>query len=317
MTSTKTGEPPSEPRRAARRTLRAAGVGLGLVVALFLAKWLLVSSSACRDAPGWGCLGVGVLWRDAIPFVLFFGGWASLRVAGVRPAWLTALVGTGLSWYLLRYLTVVNSVSWFLGNVSWVQFVLPIAGFALAAWFTASLHPWLPRMAVAAALALVVPMNTFAASQITESRQESALSASQVPLLGPRVPSGYHIEGVGTQTTTAPTFHYRLALDGRQATTMAELNREIQVSVAHVQPRFTPPSHCAAINSTYPVPAPACTAVAPGVWRSGDSQYVSYYVRVDDTVADIQATSPPVSPAVLTAIARSMRVREPSYFAGG
>lgn len=316
MISTPTGEPTSGPRRPGRRTLRAAGVGLGLVVALFLAQWLLVSSAACRNAPGWGCLGVVVLWRDATPFVMFLGGWASLRVVGVRPAWLTALVGTGLSWYLLRYLTALNSVPWLTGSVSWVPFVLSTAAFALAAWFTASLRPWLPRVAVAAALALVVPVNTFAASQITESRQNGALSASPVPLLGPRVPSGYHIEGVGTQTATDPTFYYRLAPDGRHATTMAELQREIQVTVAHVQPQFTPPSHCAAINSTYPVPAPACTAAAPGVWRSGNSQYVSYYVRVGDTVADIQATSPPVSQAVLTAIARSMSVRQPSYFTG-
>ncbi|MGW2837739.1 hypothetical protein ACWCWD_08060 [Streptomyces sp. NPDC001493] len=287
------------------------------MVALFLAEWLLLSSSACRNASGWGCVGVILLWRNAIPLVLFLGGWALLRVAGVRPAWLTALLGTGLSWYLLRYLTVLDSVSWLPGGIGWGRFVWPIAAFAIAAWFTASLRPRLPRVAVAAALALVVPVNTFADSQITEARQDRLLSASPVPLLGPWVPSGYHIEGVGTKDTTEPAFYYRLAPNGRHATTMAELEREIQVTVAHVQPQFTPPSHCAAINSAYPVPAPACTAAAPGVWRSGNAQYVSYYVRVGDTVADIQATSPPVSTAVLTAIARSMSVRQPSYFTGG
>jgi hypothetical protein len=287
------------------------------MVLVFLAAWLLISSSACRHAPGWGCVGFFVLWDYATPFVLFLGGWAALRVLGVRPAWLTALLGAGLSWYLLRCLTAANSLPWLPGGVSWVRFVLPTAAFALAAWFTASLRPWLPRAAVVAALALVVPVNAFAVSQITASREDSVLSASPVPLLGPRVPSGYHIEGAGTGTVTDPTFYYRLAPDGRHATTMAELHREIQVTVAQVQPQFTPPSHCAAINSTYPVPAPACTAVAPGVWRSGNFQYVSYYVRVGDTVADIQATSPPVSAAVLTAIARSMSVRQPSYFTGG
>jgi hypothetical protein len=163
----------------------------------------------------------------------------------------------------------------------------------------------------------VVPVNTFAVSQVNDSRQDAALSASGVPLLGPKVPSGYHIEGVGTETLTAPTFFYRLAPDGRQATPMAELQREVQVIVAPVQPQFTPPSHCAAINSGYPVAAPACAAVAPGVWRSGHSQYVSYYIRVGDTVADMQATSPPVSAAVLISIARSMSIRQPSYFTGG
>ncbi|MFC1436698.1 hypothetical protein ABUW04_00375 [Streptacidiphilus sp. N1-10] len=310
-------EPTSGRWRPSGRTLRAAGAGLGLMVALFLAEWLLDSSSACRNAPGWGCLGVAVLWDDATPFVLFLGAWAVLRVLGVRPAWLTALLGTGLSWYLLRYLTAVNSIPWLPGDVSWARFVLPTAAFALAAWFTASLRPWLPRVAAVVALALVVPVNAYAVSQIATSQENGVLSASPLPLLGPRVPGGYHIEGAGTETITGPVFFYRLAPDGQTASTMAELQREIQVTVAPVQPRFTPPSHCAAVNSTYPVPAPACIAVAPGVWRSGNSQYVSYYVRVGDTVADIQATSPPVSAAVLTAIAQSMSVRQPSYFTGG
>ncbi|MEU7103366.1 hypothetical protein AB0A66_34250 [Streptomyces longwoodensis] len=292
-------------------------MGLGLMVGLFLAEWLLVSSSACRNAPGWGCVGVVVWWGDATPFVLLVVGWPVLRMLGVRPAWLTALLGAGLSWYLLRYLTALASLPALPGGVSWVQFALPTAAFALAAWFTASLRLWLPRGALVVTLALVVPVNTFAVSQVNDSRQDAALSASSVPLLGPQVPSGYHIEGVGTETLTAPTFFYRLAPDGEQATTMAGLQREIHVMVAPVQPQFTPPSHCAAINSTYPVPAPACTAVAPGVWRSGNSQYVSYYIRIGDTVADIQATSPPVSAAVLTSVARSMSVRQPSYFTGG
>lgn len=317
MRSEGTAGPASGPWRPSGRTLRAAGVGLGLMVAMFLTEWLLLSSSVCRNAPGWGCLGVVVLWGDATPFVLFLGGWAVLRVLGVRPAWLTALLGAGLSWYLLRYLTAVNSLPWLPGDVSWVRFVLPPAAFALAAWFTASPRPWMPRVAAVVALALVVPVNTFAVARITDSQQASALSASPVPLLGPQAPSGYHIEGVGTETITDPTFYYRLAPDGPHATTTAGLQREIQVTVAPVQPQFTPPSHCAAVDSTYPVPAPACTAVAPGVWRSGNSQYVSYYVRVGDTVADIQATSPPVSAAVLTAIAQSMSVRQPSYFTGG
>jgi hypothetical protein len=313
------GTPESIPglRRLSGRTLRAAGVGLGLMMVLFLAERLLVSSSACRNAPGWGCVGVVVLWGDATPFVLLIVGWPVLRMLGVRPAWLTALLGVGLSWYLLRYLTAVDTLPALPGGVSWVRFALPTAAFALAAWFTASVRPWLPRVATVVALVLVVPVNTFAVSQVNDSRQDAALSASGVPLLGPQVPSGYHIEGVGTETLTAPTFFYRLAPDGRQATPMAELQREVQVIVAPVQPQFTPPSHCAAINSGYPVAAPACAAVAPGVWRSGHSQYVSYYIRVGDTVADIQATSPPVSAAVLTSIARSMSIRQPSYFTGG
>ncbi|MFK4123634.1 hypothetical protein [Streptomyces longwoodensis] len=211
------------------------------MVGLFLAEWLLVSSSACRNASGWGCVGVVVWWGDATPFVLLVVGWPVLRMLGVRPAWLTALLGAGLSWYLLRYLTAVASLPVPPGGVRWVQFALPTAAFALAAWFTASLRRWLPRVATVVALALVVPVNTFALSQVNDSRQNAALSASSVPLLGPQIPRGYHIEGVGTETLTAPTFYYRLAPDGRQATTTAELQREIQVFVAPVQPQFTPP----------------------------------------------------------------------------
>ncbi|TKS96300.1 hypothetical protein [Streptomyces lasalocidi] len=210
------------------------------MVGLFLAEWLLVSSSACRNAPGWGCVGVVVWWGDATPFVLLIVGWPVLRMLGVRPAWLTALLGAGLSWYLLRHLTAAASLPVLPGGINWVQFALPTAAFALAAWLTASLRPWLPRVALVVALALVVPVNTFAVSKVNDSRQNAALSATSVPLLGPQVPSGYHIEGVGTEALTAPTFYYRLAPDGQDATTMAELQREIQVFVAPVQPQFTP-----------------------------------------------------------------------------
>jgi hypothetical protein len=148
------GTPESIPglRRLSGRTLRAAGVGLGLMMALFLAERLLVSSSACRNAPGWGCVGVVVLWGDATPFVLLIVGWPVLRMLGVRPAWLTALLGVGLSWYLLRYLTAMDTLPALPGGVSWVRFALPTAAFALAAWFTASGRPWLPRVATVVAL---------------------------------------------------------------------------------------------------------------------------------------------------------------------
>jgi hypothetical protein len=98
---------------------------------------------------------------------------------------------------------------------------------------------------------------------------------------------------------------------------MDELHQEIQVTVGPVQPGFTPPSHCAALTSVYPVPSPACTLVAPGVWRWSKYQYVEYFTRVGDAVAVVQARTPPVSDAVLRELAGTMRVRTPSYFTGG
>ncbi len=255
-------------------------------------------------------------WSVAAPFVSFLLGWPVLRMVGVRPAWLAAPLGSGLSWYLLKYLTVLF---WLPSGADYVRLALQAAAFALAGWLTASLRPWWPRAAAVVALALVVPLNSLADTRISEQRQNSSLSAAGVPLLGPQVPAGYHLEGIGADTVTDPTFYYRVAPDdpGKGPTTMAQLDQNIQVIVAPVQSGFTPPSDCAAIDGTYPVPSPACTAVVPGVWRSGADQYFTYYVRVGDAVAAIQAVSPPVSEAVLTGIAETMHVRPPSYFTGG
>jgi hypothetical protein len=115
------------------------------------------------------------------------------------------------------------------------------------------------------------------------------------------------------------TFFYRVSPDslGKGATTMAQMQQEIQVFVGPVQPGFTPPSHCAALTSEVPVPSPACSPVAPGVWRSSNYQYVEYFARVGDAVAVLQATTPPVSDTVLDELAGTMRARAPSYFTAG
>ena len=310
--------------RHGARTLRAGCVGLGIATGLLLVERLLLQTSTCRDVTGFGCLDLVVAWSVAAPFVSFFLGWGVLRIVGVRPAWPAALLGAGLSWYLLKYLTVLF---WLPGGADYVRLALQAAAFALAGGVTASLRPWWPRAAAAVALALVVPLNSLADTRISDQRQDSSFSAAGVPLLGPQVPAGYHLEGTGTETNmntvtdaeTEPTFFYRVAPDnpGSGATTMAQLEQNVQVTVAPVQSGFSPPSDCVAIDGDYPAPSHACTAVAPGVWRWDAHHYFIYFVRVGDTVAAVEADSPPVSEAVLTGIAESMRVRPPSYFTGG
>lgn len=314
---------PAEPvavtrSRHAKRAARAAGVGLAAAACSLLATWLLLDSSACRNAPEYGCFVYALAWSYALPFLVFLSTWPALRLVKVRPAWLTALLGTGIGWYLARNITTLQ---WLPGGTQYLQPALPVAVFALAAWFTQSRRPLWSRGAVALALVLLMPLDSFASTRHDHSRQDAELTAVRVPLLGPRVPTGYHLDGVGAQKSTADddrTFYYRITPDDLSGEeTMDDLKREIQVTVGPVQPGFTPPSHCAALTSVYPVPSPACTPVAPGVWRWSRYDYVEYFTRVGDTVAVLQARTPPVGEGLLRKLAGSMRVRPPSYFTGG
>lgn len=308
-----------ERSRHVKRAAQAAGVGLAGVAGSVFATWLLVDSSGCRNAPGYGCLGLAVLWSNLVPFLNFLLTWAALRILKIRPAWLTALLGTGIGWYLVLN---INVARWLPGGRQYVQTALCAAAFALAAWFTQSRRPLWPRAAAALALVLLMPLDSLATTQLARSKLDNELADAGVPLLGPQLPAGYHLNGVGTHGAAAgdkATFYYRISPDslGGGADTMDELDQEIQVTVGPVQPGFTPPSHCAALTSVYPVPSPACTPVAPGVWRWSNHQYVEYFTRVGDTVAVLQARTPPVSSAVLRELAGTMRVRTPSYFTGG
>ncbi|MGW1867585.1 hypothetical protein ACWCPS_18695 [Streptomyces mauvecolor] len=272
-----------------------------------------------KKAQGYGCLGIALLWSYVVPVLLFFFSWTALRLVNVRPAWLTALLGIGIGWYVSWS---THLTEWVHDGATYVQLALCMGAFALAAWSTQSSRPLWPRAAVALVLLLLMPIGSFASTQAKQSRQSNELAAAHVPLLGPNVPTGYYLNGAGATGSSGgndPTFFYRLTPDNlrRGANTMDELHQEIQVIVGPVQPGFTPPSHCAALTSSYPTPSPACSQVTPGVWRSANYQYVEYYTRVGDAVAVIQATTPPVNESVLRELATTMRVRTPSYFPTG
>ncbi|MFI7382201.1 hypothetical protein [Streptomyces sp. NPDC049813] len=194
-----------------------------------------------------------------------------------------------------------------------------MGAFALAAWCTQTRRPLWPRAAAALALVLLMPLDSLASTQLAHHRQSTELARAGVPLLAPNVPDGYHLEGVGTSGTvpcSRPTFYYRIAPDdaGQHADSMEELHRVIQVVVGPRLPNFMPPSHRAALTSVSPVPAPACTPVAPGVWRWSRYDFLWYFTRVGDAVAVVEARTPPVSSALLRSIASRMRVRPPAYF---
>ncbi|GGQ27965.1 hypothetical protein GCM10010266_59060 [Streptomyces griseomycini] len=309
----------AERSRHVKRAVRAAGAGLVAVAGSTLMTRLLLDSSACQDAPGYGCLGYALLWSYLLPVLNFLLTWPALRVLAVRPSWPTALLGTGIGWYLVHG---IDAARWLPGDTQYVQAALYTGAFLLASWFTQSRRPLWPRAAVALVLVLLMPLDSLAATQLTRSRQNHELADAGVPLLGPRLPAGYHLDGVGTTGSAATrevTFHYRISPDslGKGANTMDELRQEIQVTVGPVQPGFTPPSHCAALTNVHPVPSPACSPVAPGVWRWSNYDHVKYFTRVGDAVAVLQARTPPVSSAVLRELAGTMRVRPPSYFTGG
>ncbi|MET8101884.1 hypothetical protein ABZV29_36385 [Streptomyces sp. NPDC005236] len=97
-----------ERSRHVKRAAQAAGVGLGAAVGSALATRLLLDSNACRNMPDYGCLGFVVMWSYLLPVLTFPFTWAGLRILRVRPAWLTALLGTGIGWYLIRNLKALQ-----------------------------------------------------------------------------------------------------------------------------------------------------------------------------------------------------------------
>ncbi|MGW2477828.1 hypothetical protein [Streptomyces sp. NPDC001665] len=59
-------------------------------------------------------------------------------------------------------------------------------------------------------------LDSFASTQLAHHKQSTELTHAGVPLLGPDIPDGYHLEGVGTSGTvhsSQPTFYYRIAPD--------------------------------------------------------------------------------------------------------
>ncbi|MER6573840.1 hypothetical protein ABT288_48890, partial [Streptomyces sp. NPDC001093] len=114
--------------RHVKRAAQAAGVGLAAVASSVLATWLLLDSSACQNAPGYGCLGFAVLWSYLVPFLTFLLTWAALRILEIRPAWLTALLGTGIGWYLVRSINVVRSLP---GGTQYIQPALDVVSFGV------------------------------------------------------------------------------------------------------------------------------------------------------------------------------------------
>jgi hypothetical protein len=58
-----------------------------------------------------------------------------------------------------------------------------------------------PRAAAALALALLIPLDSLVTTQLARSRQDNELAESRVPLLGPQLPAGYHLNGVGTSAS--------------------------------------------------------------------------------------------------------------------
>ncbi len=299
------------------RVLLAAGVGVLAAVVLLVLTRLLVSSASCRDAPGYGCLGVYVLWSETSVVLTFPLAWILLLALRIRTAWLVALLGTGLCWYLTYALPVLQQP---FGGLQNLRFAVGAMAFALAAWAVRPRPQLWPRAATAVGLVLLMPINSFASTLVSRANQDSQLTASHVLLLGPQVPAGYELGNGGTEPNTlGTTFSYVVSphFPGKGAVTMAQLNQQITVTVGPALPQFTPPTHCTALTDVFPPPEPACTAVIPGVWLSARAHYDQYFVRVGDYVAVVAAFVPQASTAALREVATTLKPRDPSYFAGG
>jgi hypothetical protein len=290
------------------RPVKGAAVGGGLELLNLWAVRAALTSSTCRNAPGYGCMGLFFLWYFAAPILMFGISWGLLRLLGVRPAWQAALLGV-LTGALLSRVGLTTST---LSTFSYSLAIVYAVAFALATFLTRSRTGPLWRLGIVAALVLLLPISQQIARHRAAEGRDDELARSPVPLLAPTVPAHYRLLD---DTVVGDRLDYVIVPDHPGGPDAPD--GDISVYVGPVQPGFDPPTRCPAETAASPVPdMRQCTPVRAGVWRWTAAHYVDYITRVGNTVAVTEAPVPEIPENVLVAIATSMRVRPRSYFPG-
>lgn len=297
-----------------RYSLRAAAVGGGLT-ALWLVIAYVSSATVCRSS--WSCVIVLVYGYWAIPAVGAVLAWPAARWAGLRPAWLVALLGGVLGLAGLR-----AGDSFGLSPMLTSLWLVPIvaAAFVVAAWVVVTRIPLAWRV-----MLLVVALLPLAVAELTvgiraASAQQDTLAQAGVPLYGPDVPAGFRIRNAGTIGYGEHRFFYRVepTAIGTKPDPATEDEASIRVTVAPVSPDFAPPDHCTFAGSPAEGEhAPPCPSVGDNMWRWSNSDYVTYFVRRGDVGVQVERHSDKVSEDMLRDVARTLAVRDPSYFTAG
>jgi hypothetical protein len=297
-----------------RYSLRAAAVGGGLT-ALWLVIAYVSSATVCRSS--WSCVVVLVYGYWAIPAIGAVLAWPVARWAGLRPAWLVALLGGGLG---LAGLRVGDSFG--LSPTLTSLWLVPIvaAAFVVAAWVVVTRIPLAWRV-----MLVVIALLPLAGAELTAgiraaNAKQDMLAQAGVPLYGPDVPAGYQIRRPGTITYGQHEFFYHLepTAIGTTPDPTTEDKASISVVVAPMSSQFDPPLHCTFASSTgVGDRVPPCPSVGDNLWRWSRGDYVSYFVRRGDVGVDIERTSGQVSEDILRDVARTLAVRDPSYFTAG
>jgi hypothetical protein len=286
-------------------------VGGGLT-ALWLAFVYLASASFCRAS--WACAVVFPFVYWAVPAIGALAAWPVARWAGIRPAWLVALLGSAIGLLGMR-----AGDSFGLRPTLTSPWLVPIvaAAFVVAAWVVIARIPLVWRALLLVIALLPLPIAELTAGARAASAEQDVLAQAGVPLLGPDVPGGYRIRHPGTRGSYERGFYYSLepAAIGTAPDPATEDKAAIRIDVAPVSPTFAPPNRCTVTGfvgtQDY---RPPCPAVGDNLWRWNNGDYVSYFVRRGDVVVVIERTSAQVSEDILCAVARTLAPRDPSYF---
>ncbi|QUQ66253.1 hypothetical protein [Kutzneria sp. CA-103260] len=299
-----------------RYSLRAALVGGGLA-ALWIAFAFTASTTVCRNS--WTCAIVLIYGYWAMPAIGALVAWPVTRWAGLRPAWLVALLGSGIG---LAGLFARDSFGFQPTLTS--PWLVPIEaiGFVVAAWVVVTRIPLVWRALLLVLVLLPLPVAELTAGIRANSAKQDTLAQAGVPLYGPDVPAGYQIRFAGNIGYGEHKFFYSIepTAIGTKPDPNTEDETSVRVTVAAVSPSFAPPDHCTFTGSIAEGDrVPPCPSVGTDMWRwnSKDGSYVSYFVRRDGVGVEIERHSDKVPEDILRGIARTLAVRDPSYFTGG
>lgn len=297
---------------------RAAAVGAVLGVG-WVAGAGPVADGLCRAAGdadgGWGCLGVGLVFRPGAAVVGGLVAWVLLALLRVPRASRTAGAGFAVCALLMWSHAYAGASVRFFGGLT-DEAVLLAAGYGLAHVLVAAGTRRNVRVGLAVALLAVWPLASAAQVASADRAQRHRLEAASVPLLAPELP-GYRALFPLVQGRSPRTFHYLLLADGTASDAEDREEHGLWVTVSPRPSSFAPPANCDAEDSTAIARFSPCTPVAAGVWRVQRSDYRWYVAEPPggDDVVVLTAKGDAVPEKDVLAMAADLHPRDAGFFA--
>lgn len=301
------------------------GVRAALVGAVLGVLWMVgaepVLDGMCRAGDsggsdgGWGCLGLGLVFRPGAAILGGLLAWVLLALLRVPRATRTAGAGFLACALLIWAHDYVATSAWLFGGLT-DDALLLTAGYGLAHLLVAAGTRRGVRVGVAVALLAVWPLSTAAQATSVERAQRDRLETASVPLLAPDLPH-YRALYPMVDGLTTRTFQYLVLADDTASNADDRDKHGLWVTVSPRPPAFAPPTNCDAQQNTFVGNFSPCTPVAAHVWRVqryGTRWYIAEPSGGKDVVV-LTTTGTAVPEKDVLAMAADLHPRKAGFFA--